>query len=86
MSKFEKFAEFVMANAIYPLVLTFITAIIPVAVYFSTGVELMWMVNSCGILSCITAVWLALFMVAFTGTRIIDWLDERRWKAEHPED
>ena len=85
MTRFEKFAEFIMANAIYPLVLTFITGIIPIVVYFATGVELLWLVNICGVLACITAVWLALFLVAFTGTKIIDWRYERQWRAEHPD-
>ena len=84
MTKFEKFSEFVMTNLIYPLALTFIAMIIPVAVYFATGIELMWLVNTSGVLACITAVWLALFLVAFTGMKIIDWREEREYRKEHP--
>ena len=84
MTKFEKFAEFVMTNLIYPLALTFIAMIIPVVVYFTTGVELMWLVNTGGVLACITAVWLALFLVAFTGMKIIDWREEREYRKECP--
>ena len=76
-------AEFVMTNLIYPLALTFIAMIIPVAVYFATGVELMWLVNTGGVLACITAVWLALSLVAFTGMKIIDWREEREYRNEH---
>lgn len=84
MTKFEKFAEFIMMNLIYPLALTFIVMVIPVAVYFATGIELMWLVNTGGVLACITAVWLALFLVAFTGMKIIDWREEREYRKEHP--
>ena len=83
MKKFKVFAEFVMTNLIYPLALTFIAMIIPVAVYFATGIELMWLVNTGGVLACITAVWLALFLVAFTGMKIIDWREERECRNEH---
>lgn len=86
MTKFEKFAEFVMTNLIYPLALTFIVMVIPVAVYFITGVELMWLVNTGGVLACITAVWLALFPVALTGMKIIDWREEREYRKEHPDE
>jgi len=86
MTKFEKFSEFVMTNLIYPLALTFIAMIIPVAVYFATGIELMWLVNTSGVLACITAVWLALFLVAFTGMKIIDWREEREYRKEHPDE
>ena len=85
MTKFEKFAEFVMTYLIYPLALTFITGIIPVVVYVATGVELMWLVYTCGVLACITAVWLVLFLISFTGVKIIDWRYERQWRAEHPD-
>ncbi|MBQ8001295.1 MAG: hypothetical protein IJ298_08905 [Ruminococcus sp.] len=84
MTKFEKFAEFIMENLVYPLALTFIVMVIPVAVYFATGVELMWLVNTGVVLACITAVWLALFLVAFTGMKIIDWREEREYRKEHP--
>lgn len=86
MTKFEKFAEFVMTNLIYPLALAFIAMIIPVVVYFATGVELMWLVNTSGVLACITAVWLTLFLVAFTGMKIIDWREEREYRKEHPDE
>ena len=71
MTKFEKFAEFIMESLVYPLVLTFIALVAPAAIYFITGVELMWLVNTGGVLACITAVWLALFLVAFTGMKSI---------------
>ena len=86
MTKFEKFAEFVMTNLIYPLALTFIVMVIPVAVYFATGIELMWLVNTGGVLACITAVWLTLFLVAFTGMKIIEWREDRQWRKEHPDE
>ena len=60
MTKFEKFAEFIMESLVYPLVLTFIALVAPAAIYFITGVELMWLVNTGGVLACITAVWLAI--------------------------
>lgn len=84
MTKFEKFAEFIMTGLIYPLALTFIVMVIPVAVYFATGIELMWLVNTSGVLACISAVWLALFLVALTGMKIIDWREEREYRKEHP--
>lgn len=84
MKKFEKFAEFVMTGMIYPLALTIIVMVIHVAVYFATGIELMWLVNTGGVLACITAIWLALFLVAFTGMKIIDWREELEYRKEHP--
>ena len=86
MTKFEKFAEFVMTGLIYPLALTFIVTVIPVAVYFATGIELMWLVNTGVVLACISAVWLALFLVSLTGMKIIDWREEREYRKEHPDE
>ena len=86
MTRFEKFAEFVMTGLIYPLALTFIVTVIPVAVYFATGIELMWLVNTGVVLACISAVWLALFLVSLTGMKIIDWREEREYRKEHPDE
>lgn len=86
MTRFEKFAEFVTTGLIYPLALTFIVTVIPVAVYFATGIELMWLVNTGVVLACISAVWLALFLVALTGMKIIDWREEREYRKEHPDE
>lgn len=86
MTRFEKFAEFVTTGLIYLLALTFIVTVIPVAVYFATGIELMWLVNTGVVLACISAVWLALFLVALTGMKIIDWREEREYRKEHPDE
>ena len=86
MTKFEKFAEFVMESMVYHLVLTLIDLVVPAAIYSITGVELMWLVNTGEVLACITAVWLAMFLVAFTGMKIIEWREDRQWRKEHPDE
>lgn len=82
MTKFEKFAEFIIENAVYPVVLTLVAMLIPVAVYSIAGVELIWLANIGGVLACITAVWLVMFLIAFTGMKIIDWHEEREYRKE----
>lgn len=84
MTRFEKFAEFIMVGALYPLCLTFISIVIPFAVFFVTGVEVMWLFNIAVFLTCVTAIWLVLFLVSFTGVKIIDWCEERKYRKEHP--
>lgn len=84
MTRFERFAEFIMVGALYPLCLTFIAIVIPVVVFFTTGVEVMWLLNIALFLACVTAVWLVLFLVSFTGVKIIDWREERKYRKEHP--
>lgn len=77
MTKFEKFAEFIMQGAIYPLVITFVTCLLPA--------EVMWLVNLGGVFACITAVWLVLFLVVFTAVKIIEWREDILWRKENAE-
>lgn len=85
MTKFEKFAEFIMQGVIYPLVITFVTCLLPVVIYFTNGAEVMWLVNLGGVFACITAVWLVLFLVVFTAVKIIEWREDIRWRKENAE-
>lgn len=86
MTKFEKFSEFICTGYIYPMVLTVVSIIISIAIYFYTGLELFWLINAAVVLSIICAVWGVVFLVVITISKVIEWREDRQWRKEHSND
>ena len=86
MTKFDKFFEFISTGFIYPLVLSFVSIVTVVGIYFFANIELMWLVNLCFLLTAITAVWGVLFLVALTISKIIEWREDHQWRKERPDE
>lgn len=84
MTKFKKFSEFICVGYIYPLVLTLVSIIAAVAIYFYAGLELFWLINAAVVLSVVCAVWGVVFLVVITINKVIEWREERQWRKEHP--
>lgn len=84
MTNFYRFSEFIYKGCIFPALLAFVAGVAAVATYFFAGIELMWLVNLSFLLTAITLVWGAVFMVVFAVNKIADWHEECQWRKENP--
>lgn len=86
MTKFDKFYEFITEYMIYPLGLAFISIIAAVVACGIMQTEIMWMFITAAVITVITALWLGVFLVAFTINKVIEWREERQYREEQEYD
>lgn len=76
MTKFERFAEFIIEGLIYPLIVAFISTLIPLGLWFIWNIEVMWLVYLAYAIYCVVGVWLVLFVISMIGNKIIEWRED----------
>lgn len=72
MRNFDKFADFVTDNIIYPIIVSIVCIVVMFVLTFVLSTEVTWITYLCAISLVITGIWLIMFLIADIGERIIE--------------
>lgn len=82
--KFEKFANFVIEGALFPLIVALVASVLQLVLLFTNSAVFGMFLNVTVVCIGVAAIWMVLFLVAFVGEKIIDWREVRKYRKENP--